>query len=114
MIQIGNKVKSKNPKGSFQDEGIIVALIQPEYFKISLTGKTDPNITWSKNFPNWEEKPVVLVLFKQLRRSATLEEWIQSGIDQGIDPKQCEKTYDYKCPLVNQAVFPYDDLQIVE
>lgn len=112
MIRIGDKVKSKNPEGSFQDQGVVVGLFHPEYF-VQKFCTQDPDSTWSQKFPDWKNKPVVVVYFDEPQRTATLKEWIQSGVDQGYDPKNCQETYLKNCPVTNQTAFPHDDLEIL-
>lgn len=112
MIEIGDKVRSKNPEGSFQSEGFVVALFHPNYFILKFC-KQDPDTMWAKGYPDWKQKPVVLVYFETPQRSATLKEWIASGVDQGYDPEECEKNYEELCPITNQTAFPHDDLEVV-
>jgi len=113
MIKIGDKVKSKNLEGPSQDEGSVVALFQPEYF-VAKFCKQDPDETWSQNYPDWKQKPVVLAYFEKPQKSATLKEWIKAGSDEGFNLQECEQSYDANCPVTNQTAFPHDDdLEII-
>lgn len=111
MIRIGDKVKSRNPEGSFQDQGFVVALFYADYF-LQKFCKQDPTTMWAEKFPDWKQKPVVVVYFETPQKSATLKEWIKSGVDQGYDSQECEQSY-INCPVTNQTAFPHDDLEVI-
>ncbi len=108
MININDVVRSINSEGAIQIPGKVVALYEAQYFLKNCSG--DPDQTWSKRFPNWKEKPVVLVQFETPQRIATLKEWIESGVQQGFDEAECRNEYEENCPVVTETAFPYDDL----
>lgn len=105
-MKINDKVRSKNKNGMFQEIGTVKALFDPQYYQSIV--KYDPDLTWSKTFPDWKEKLVVVVKFDEFQKIATKEEWWASGIDQGKYPT----SYD-NCPVTDCCSFPYDDLEIV-
>lgn len=105
-MKINDKVRSKNKNGMFQEIGTVKALFDPQYYRSIL--KYDPDLTWSKTFPNWKENVVAVVVFDISKKTATIEEWHESARLQGITPK----SYD-NCPVTDCCAFPYDDLEIV-
>lgn len=108
MINLKDKVKSKNTKGSFQCLGEVVGFYDPIFF-IKFYKFND----WDKNYPSWREKPVAVVEFDEYKKSATLEEWIDSAVKKGISKEAALSNYD-QCPITNIVMVPCDDLEKIE
>jgi hypothetical protein len=109
MIGINSKVKSRNPRGSIQDVGTVIALFQVDYFL--LQAKYDPDHVWAKNYPDWKQKPVALVYFEKPQRTATLQEWIDGAKLKNIPEEEARADYEERCPTLRQTAFPIDDLE---
>lgn len=105
-MKINDKVRSKNKDGMFQGIGTVKALFDSQYYANMV--KVNLDSTWSVKFPDWKEKPVVVVVFDEYKKSATEKEWIESAMLQN------KVTTDYSnCPMTNCLSFPYDDLELV-
>jgi hypothetical protein len=44
----------------------------------------DPGDTWDKTCPNWRNELVAIVFFNIPQRSCTKEEWVDTGVLQGL------------------------------
>ena len=112
QIAIDSLVKSKNKQGSMQGVGIVVAMQRADYFLSQV--KNSPLHMWSKNFPNWQQMPVVLVYFEKPQRSATIDEWVASGLQTTSKTSQeLMEEYESNCHFVQLAAFPIEDLELV-
>lgn len=114
MINAGDIVRSINPNGSVKEVGQVVAIYEPQYFMENLCAQdSDPSKAWAERFPDWDEKPIILVSFPSKHKIATITEWIRDGMKKGLTQEQCVAEYQF-CPTLSRMAFPYDDLEIVE
>jgi hypothetical protein len=112
-MKIGDTVKSKNVDGQIKIEGKMVALIKADYYISHMLPKgVDPGVTWDKTCPNWRDEEVAIIFFNFPQRTATYEEWVESGVKQGYDRKYLEESYERSCPFTQEVVFPVADLQL--
>lgn len=114
-LKIGDVVRSKNKNGQIQKPGTLVALIDPNFYLNTMLPKTSTakslNVVWGKTCPNWKNENIAFVEFNEPQRTATLKEWIESGVHQGFTKEQCEKEYLEQCPVVTKVSFPIADLE---
>lgn len=107
-IKINDIVKSKNSEGMIQSAGRVVALFSPDYYLSIIPQEMHDSldISWGEN---WKNNPVVAVYFDKPQKTATLEEWIKTGMAKGISKEELEETYP-KAPLLKTVTFRMDDL----
>lgn len=115
MIKIGDKVRSKNPTGQVKIAGTVVGLVKADFYtdKI-LNHQIDPDVIWGKANPNWKKELVAFIFFDSPQRTATKEEWVESGVKQGFRKEDCERSYDKQCPITQSMVLPIGDLETVK
>jgi hypothetical protein len=113
-MKVGAIVRSKNPNGQIKVPGKVAAILDAEFYLNYMMPKgLNPDIIWGKTCPNWKKEEVVIVFFATPQRTATLNEWVESGMVKGYSQKQLEREYKAKCPVTNTVVFPVADLEEV-
>lgn len=114
-LEIGDVVRSKNKNGQIQKPGTLVALMEPNFYINTLLPKTttaeDLDVIWGKTCHNWKKENIAIVVFDEPQRTATLKEWVESGVSKGLTKEHCEKEYLEKCPVVTKVTFPINDLE---
>lgn len=114
-LKLGDFVKSKNPDGQIKTPGTIVALINGQFYeKTMLPPSVNLDLAWGANFPNWRNEGVAIIWFNFPQRTATLEEWVRTGVAQGFKEEDCRKNYETQCKMTNYTVFPLSDLEVFE
>lgn len=114
-LKLGELVKSTNPDGQIKTPGIIVALINGEFYeKTMLPPNVDLDVAWGAKFPNWRTEGVAIVWFNVPQRTATLEEWVRTGVAQGYKEEDLRNNYETQCKVMNYTVFPLADLEVFE
>ena len=118
---IGDTVRSKNPNGQVKIPGTLVGLLKADFYVDTMlndNGKrnphVDPDVVWGRLNPNWRNEPVAIVFFNIPQKSATKEEWVESGVQQGFRREDCEASYEHQCPFINQIVLPVNDLELCD
>lgn len=116
-FRVGDTVRSKNPNGQVKISGRIVGLLDAEFYVHSMLNKNgqrvpfiDPDVIWGKTCPYWRKELVAIVFFNIPQRSATKEEWVESGVRQGWRKEDCEANYERQCPMIQEMVLPVNDL----
>jgi len=120
-LKIGDSVKSKNPDGQVKIEGVIVGLMKADFYVDSVLNNNgrripeiDPDIIWGKTNPTWRQQFVAFVFFNFPQRTATKEEWVESGVRQGFYREDCENNYERQCPVTQYMAMPVGDLVLEE
>jgi len=112
-LGLGDKVRSINPDGQVKAVGKVVTLFDPEYFvEHAIQKKYNPDLIWKKKYPDWKTKPIIGVWFETPQKTATLEEWVETGMSKGYSKEFCEKNYKLG-PVTHHLTFPLDDLEVV-
>jgi len=114
-LKLGDMVKSMNPDGQIKSPGVIVAMINGHFYEKTMLPPTmNLDVAWGANFPNWRNEGVAIVWFNEPQRTATLEEWVRTGVAQGFREEDCRKNYEAQCKLMNYTVFPLADLEVCD
>jgi hypothetical protein len=117
---VNSMVQSTNPAGEVQSPGRVVAMFEAEYFLEKMCHRTmDPDPVWRIKFPDWKDKPVVIVSFLEPHRTANFEEWMEQGKVKQINPREWSEdewreNYEANCPKMYEMCFPYDDLEEID
>ena len=85
-----------------------------EHFLSSIPPSWNPGETWGVNFPDWDEKPIIIVEFDKPQKTATIEEWVAGAKRDGVEMEEALETYYTKCPVTKKTAFPLDDLDVIE
>lgn len=105
---LANKVHNK--EGEYI--GICVGYYHPLFYSdILMKGKHDFKL-WDKNYPEWRQNPLVIVLYDNPRRNMTKKEVAEAfdlTEEQVNDKLYKELTYEY-----SHMVMPYESITISE
>lgn len=107
-MQINDRVRCESG-----EEGTIIAIFRSDVYMIfyEFTHREE-FIGWS-SYPDWKEKPVYKVHLDVPRKSATLEQWVSTAIEKGINKEEAQKDY-FNCPVVSCWDVAHDSIQLVK
>jgi len=111
MIYINSKVKSKKPRGEIKGVGMVIALLNVDYFLLQV--RYDPDELWRDQYPDWKTKPVALVLFDEPQKTMTVAEWVSHYKGPPLTEEFIRESYEKNSPAIHQTAFPFDDLEEV-
>lgn len=111
-MKVGSIVRSKNPNGQIKSPGKVAAIMDAEFYINYMMPKgLNPDATWGKTCPDWKKQEVCIVFFHKAYRTATLDEWVETGMLKGYSRKELVEEYEEKCPITKTIVFPIADLE---
>jgi hypothetical protein len=115
-MKIGDIVKSKNKSGQIKEKAKLVGILDANFYinyMLPKGFKLDALDTiWSKVCPNWKNENVAIILLDSPQRSATLEEWVESGMAGGFKKEDLERNYEEQCPMIPTVAVPIKDLKL--
>lgn len=111
-FEIGDRVSTKIT--GLPTIGIIHAILTAEAYQQFYNVKDVPY--WTKLFPDWSDKNVILIKFKEPQKLCTLQEYLDNT--EQIEPGRYSKEYITEAyrnlsPSI-VAFYPEDDLEIFE
>ena len=112
-MNLGSEVISK--RTGLPAYGTIVGIMDSDFYLNSKAPQGANYSRWDELYPNWKEKPVMFVYFKEPQKTLAFEEYAK-----GFETHQVEATLEemktlYKfLPKAPVAAYPIDDLECIE
>lgn len=95
-----------NKRTGFPTSGIIVSILEPIYFIVQRKSRI---AFWKELYPDWESKPVYIILLDQPHKPITKEDYLR---DTGLTEHNPISLLDYRLQQsVDILSFPEDDLE---